>query len=78
MLAPEKVRAGAVITIKKLAVELPETVSFTVTSTGNVPAVVGVPAMVLPDANSPGAPTDIDQCGSVHAAPSQVAVKLVL
>jgi len=78
MLVVEKTRAGVVMMITKLAVELPQLASVTLTSTAKVPGVEGVPIMVLPEAINPGGVPDIDHTGAAHVVPLQVAEKLVL
>jgi hypothetical protein len=78
MLVVEKVRTGAVMMMMKLAVELPQEGSATLTSTGNVPGVEGVPMMDLPEAINPGGVPDMDQAGAEQVVPLQVAEKLAL
>ena len=78
MLVVEKVRPGVVMMIMKLAVELPQDTSLTLTSTGKVPGVEGVPTMVLPEAINPGGVPDMDQTGAEQVVPLQEAEKLVL
>ena len=78
ILVVEKLRAGVVMMIMKLAVELPQEASVTLTSTGKVPGVEGVPTIDLPDAISPGGVPDMDHTGAEQTVPLQVAEKLVL
>jgi len=78
MLVVEKVRAGTVIVMMNGVVVLPEG-SFTVTVIGYDPGVVGLPAIVLSEVNSPGGILpEIDHTGAEQVVPLQVAEKLKL
>ena len=74
----EKVRAGVVMMIMKLAVDVPQEMSVTLTSTAKVPGVEGVPMIDLPEAINPGGVPDMDQAGAVQVVPLHVAEKLAL
>jgi hypothetical protein len=78
MLVVVKVSAGTVMVIMKESELVPQVASVTVTSIGYVPAVVGVPVMVLPEATRPGGVPDMDQTAPEQTVPLQLAEKLVL
>ena len=70
--------AGTVMLMINVAVELPKVASLTVTSMENVPGAVGVPVIVLPDAERPGGRPEKDHDGDAHAVPLHVAENVQL